>query len=152
MNPMPDFWHRILRFCHFCVDLLLAFLMRSCCVLALIFFPGGNAAAEMALGFIDLQNLLDLEVKATVEFGQTFAQILMYSGFADGKPLCGGADRSPVLDHVLSERDGTLLDISFQATTLPASYCSILCAVAAKYVPDAAGTCFSSFFCPVVLY
>ena len=81
---------------------------------------GGDAAADVPLGFVDFQHFFDLGVQRVVEFWQPLAQILVNSGFADAEFFGCGADRRPVLYNVLSERDGTLLDIPFQKTTLPA--------------------------------
>ena len=92
-----------------------------------IFPARGHAAADVALGLVHVQYRFYLIVQRAVEFRQTFAQIFMDRGFADAEFLSGGADGGPVLYDVLSERDGTLLDVSLQATTLPACFCSNLC-------------------------
>ena len=57
----------------------------------------------------------------------------MYRRFADGKLLCGGADRGPVLYDVKSQAFRPLFHVSFQNTTLPASCWSILCGTEAGY-------------------
>jgi len=35
-----------------------------------VLFSGGNAAPDVALGLVDLQDLLDLEIQCPVELGQ----------------------------------------------------------------------------------
>ena len=69
----------------------------------------------------------DLLVQHPIELGQPFGDVLVHCGFADAEFLCGGADRGPVFDDVLSQPFGPLLHVTLQNTTLPASCCSILC-------------------------
>lgn len=45
---------------------------------AFVFFPGGHAAADVALGLVHVQYRFYLIVQRAVEFRQTFAQIFMY--------------------------------------------------------------------------
>lgn len=45
---------------------------------SLIFFSCGDAAANVALGFIDLKDLLDLKVKTVIDMRQSVLNILMY--------------------------------------------------------------------------
>ena len=42
-----------------------------------IFFPGGQAAPDMAFLLIELQNLLDMVIKLRIELSQTLCNILM---------------------------------------------------------------------------
>ena len=44
----------------------------------LVFLPGGQAASDVALGFVEIQHLFDLAVKRAVDPLQPLAQILMY--------------------------------------------------------------------------
>ena len=43
-----------------------------------VFFPGGDPAADMALGLVFVEYLLDLPVQPPVDNGQTLTQIFMY--------------------------------------------------------------------------
>ena len=81
-----------------------------------------DSAANMALGFVDLQHLFHLLVQYRMKFGKPFAQIFMYRTFADTELFGGSADGGPVLYNVLSQAYGPLFDVSLQKTTLPA-YC-----------------------------
>ena len=96
-------------------------------VVPAVLFPGGDAAADVSLGLVHLQDFLHLLVQHPIELGQPFGDVLVHCGFADAEFLCGGADRGPVFDDVLSEPLGPLLHITLQNTTLPASCWSILC-------------------------
>ena len=62
-----------------------------------IFLPGRLAAAQVALGFVLVKDLFDKMIKPGVDMRKPFRNILMYSAFADGKMLCGGAHGRAVL-------------------------------------------------------
>jgi len=64
---------------------------------AAVFFTGGNAAPDMPLGLVHVQDLLDLYVQRPVKLGQALGDVLMYCGLADAEFLRGGADSGPVL-------------------------------------------------------
>ena len=68
-----------------------------------VLFPGGDAAADVSLGLVHLQDFLHLLVQHPIELGQPFGDVLVHCGFADAEFLCGGADRGPVFDDVLSQ-------------------------------------------------
>ena len=84
-----------------------------------VLFPCGNAAPDMTLSLIDIQNFLGLQVETAVEQGQTLRNILMYCTFADPKLLCGGTDSGPVLYDVKSQALGPVLHIPFQTIHSP---------------------------------
>ena len=71
-----------------------------------VLFPGGDAAADVSLGLVHLQDFLHLLVQHPIELGQPFGDVLVHCGFADAEFLCGGADRGPVFDDVLSQPEG----------------------------------------------
>ena len=48
---------------------------------AAVFFAGGDATPNMALGFVDVQDLLDLQVQRPVELGQPFGDIFMHGSY-----------------------------------------------------------------------
>ena len=62
-----------------------------------VFFPGGNASPDVALGLVLLQHRLCLKVKGPVEGGQPLAEILMYRGFAHAEFDGRRANRGPIL-------------------------------------------------------
>ena len=86
---------------------------------ASVFLSGGDAAPDVPLSFVDLQNLFGLQVETAVEQGQTFRNILMYCAFTDSKLLCGGTDGGPVLYDVKSQALGPVLHIPFQTIHSP---------------------------------
>ena len=88
-----------------------------------VFFPGGNAAANVALCLVDVQNLLDLQIQRAVELRQSLGDILMYGRLADAEFLRGGADGGPVLYNVKSQAFCPLLHVLFQTPSLPVSGC-----------------------------
>ena len=77
-----------------------------------VFFPGGDPAADMALGLVFVEYLLDLPVQPPVDDGQAFAQVLMYGRFADPEPAGGGADSGFVLDDVQGQLLRALLHVT----------------------------------------
>lgn len=48
------------------------------CLFALVLFPGGHAAADMALLFIDIQNFSYLKIQCVVVVAKPLGKILMY--------------------------------------------------------------------------
>lgn len=75
-----------------------------------ILFSGGQAATNMALLFILLQNLSNLQVQSVVEFRQALLKVLVYSGFGYAKMSGGGTDGGPMLNDKCSQFAGSLLD------------------------------------------
>lgn len=84
-----------------------------------VFFAGGNAAANVALGLVLIQNGLDLEIQRAVIQWKTLAEIFMHRALADAELLSGGPDSGPVLYDVDGQIAGPFLDISLQTDTLP---------------------------------
>ena len=52
---------------------------------SLVFFTGGHATADVALGLVFFQNLLGLQVQLPVELRQPLGDILMHCGFTDAE-------------------------------------------------------------------
>ena len=52
--------------------------MEICGSDAAVFFAGGNAAPDMALGLVDIQYLFDLQIQRPVELGQALRDVLVY--------------------------------------------------------------------------
>ena len=71
----------------------------------------GKAAADVALGLVLLQKCLDLQPQRAVALGQTLADVLMYSGFADAELLCGGAHRRVIFDEIQGQHLRALFQI-----------------------------------------
>lgn len=80
---------------------------------------GGDAAPDMPLSFVDLQNLMDLKVECTIELRQSLGNILMYGRLADTEFLRGGADRRLILYDVLGQMFGPLLHVPLQMQHSP---------------------------------
>ena len=77
---------------------------------AFVFFASGEAAADVALAFIQIQNLPDLGIQLRIAAGQAILQILMDGGFGDAKVVCSGADCGAGFDDVHSQSTGSLVN------------------------------------------
>lgn len=88
---------------------------------ALVLFPRGQSAANVALRLVFLQHRLHLRVERAVIQRQTLRQVLMYRGLADAEPFGDSANRGPVLYEV----KGQLLGPPFQIVSdrAPLPYC-----------------------------
>ena len=80
---------------------------------------GGDAAPDVALGLVELQDLPGLEVESPVIERQPLGDILVDRGLADAELRGGGTDRRLVLDDVLGQRGGPLLDIALPIRNTP---------------------------------
>ena len=89
--------------------------------LAPVFFPGGDAAADVALGLVLIQHLLDLQVQRPVKQRQPLGDILVDGGFADSEFLCRCPDRGPVFYDVQRQALGPLFHVAFQNHNTPIS-------------------------------
>ena len=83
-----------------------------------VLFPGGDAAADVSLGLVHLQDFLHLLVQHPIELGQPLGDVLVHCGFADAEFLCGGADRGPVLYDVKGQLTGPFLHVPFDSAPL----------------------------------
>ncbi len=97
---------------------------------ALVLAAGGQAAPDVALGLVLVQDGLCLEVERAVAQRQTLRQVLVYRGFAQAEMLGGGADGGPVLYDVKGQVFGPGFQIVFDSTPLPCCYWPIYMAVA----------------------
>ena len=86
---------------------------------SLIFFSGGDAAAYVPLGFVDLEDLLDLLIQPGVDLRKTVLKVLMYRGFGDAEFLGCGAYRRAVFNDVNSQIAGSLFDVTLHARKSP---------------------------------
>ena len=99
---------------------------------SLVFFPGGDPAADVAFGLVAVEDLLDLYIQRAVALRQPLRQVLVYGGFAQAEVLGGGADRRFVLYDVKSQVFGPVFQIVFDNTPLPCCYWPIYMAGAGE--------------------
>ena len=99
---------------------------------ALVFAAGGQAAPDVTLGLVLVQDGLCLKVERAVAQRQTLRQVLVYGGFAQAEVLGGGANRRLVLYDVKSQVFGPVFQIVFDNTPLPCCYWPIYMAGAGK--------------------
>ena len=86
-------------------------------MVSLVFFAGGDAAADVPFCFVFLQNFFDMQIQASVVEGESLLDVLMNGTFADAKFLCRVPNGGAVLNDVSGQFTGALFDISFQGPT-----------------------------------
>ena len=84
--------------------------MAGLYLFSLVFSPGGHAAPDMPLLFVDIQHLPHLPIKGAVVLGQPLGNVLMYRGFGNSEMLCGGTDCRAGFNHVHSQLAGSVFD------------------------------------------
>lgn len=84
-----------------------------------IFFPGGQAAPDMAFLLIELQNLLDMVIKLRIELSQTLCNILMDRTLGYLKFFGRLAHRRVFLRNIGAQKNGPLLWIPLQLNPPP---------------------------------
>ena len=82
-------------------------------MLVLIFFLGCHTAADMALGFVDIEYLSGFFCQSRIDLHQTFRDIFMYSGFADSKLAGSLSDGRVGFDNIAGYCQGTFFNIFF---------------------------------------
>lgn len=82
-------------------------------MLVLIFFLGCHTAADMALGFVDIEYLSGFSCQSWIDLHQPFRDIFMYSGFADSKLAGSLPDGRIGFDNIAGYRHGTFFNIFF---------------------------------------
>ena len=92
---------------------------------AAVFPPGGDAAADVPLGLVFIQDRFYLKEEISVVERQTLAEILVDRALADAESLGRGPDGGSVLYDVLRQLTGPLFNISLQWLTLPIPICFI---------------------------
>ena len=85
--------------------------------------PGGQAAPDVPLCLVFLQQRLHLNPQRPVVQRQSFADILMDGRLADAEFLCGGAHCRSVFYQVKSQLFGSLFQIFSNRAPLPCRYC-----------------------------
>lgn len=76
-----------------------------------IFFPCGEATANVPLCLVFVHKLLYLTVQCGIVLLQSLGQIFMDGGFGYAKFLSGGAYGAACFDHVHSQLAGPIVDI-----------------------------------------
>ena len=85
--------------------------MGPLCLFALVFFPGGQSAANVPLLAVVVQKCADLAVKGRIAQGKPLTQVLVDCGFGNAEVLCRGPYGGPGIDHVHSQRPGPVIHI-----------------------------------------
>ena len=101
---------------------------------ALVLFPRGQSAANVALRLVFLQHRLHLRVERAVIQRQTLRQVLMHRGLADAEPFGGSANRGPVLYEVKGQLLGPLFQILSDRAPLLYTFAAGLCIWRARRV------------------
>lgn len=65
-----------------------------------VLLSGGNAAANVSLGLIFIQNQLNLSVESRIDSGKSILEILMYGAFGNTERFCSAPDCGFVLNHI----------------------------------------------------
>ena len=92
------------------------------CLSALIFSSCSHAAADVALGLVDIKQFPDLMIQSRADCFQPLGEILVYGAFGNVKLLCGGSYRSFVLNDVFGKIAGALFNICVQMHHSPYSH------------------------------
>ena len=82
--------------------------------ISLVFSPGGHASTNMALLFIQLQNLPDLCVQRRIVGCKPLGNVFMYRRFGDVVMFCGRTDGCSGFNDVHSQFAGSFLQRFFQ--------------------------------------
>ena len=82
-----------------------------------VFFPGGNAAADMPLGFIHFQHMPDASVQLRVHRLKAVGHVFMYRGLGYMKLLGGRPDCGVVFDDILAQLNRSFFYSSFHTIT-----------------------------------
>ena len=101
---------------------------------ALVLFPRGQSAANVALRLVFLQHRLHLRVERAVIQRQALGQVLMYRGLADAELFRGGADGRPVFYEVKGQLPGPLFQILSDRAPLLYTFAAGLCIWRARRV------------------
>ena len=92
-----------------------------CKLFAAIFPARCDAAAQMPLCFVRVQNAFDVQIQIAVEPLQSLHNVFMYRGFRDIKLLCRFSDRAFIFNHVMCELDRSFLDVGAGQTNAPSA-------------------------------
>lgn len=82
-----------------------------------IFLFRGKPAADVAFLLIPLEDFTHLCRKLRTDFGETFADVLMYGTFGDAKLPCGGSDCGTVIHNIASECNGPVIRLTVHILT-----------------------------------
>ncbi len=78
-----------------------------------VFLPGGQAAPDVPLLLILVQNMPDLGIQGIAAQAQLLCQCLVDGGFGNAEVPGSGSDGGTGFDHVHSQFTGSLLQLSF---------------------------------------
>ncbi len=84
-----------------------------------IFFARGDAAAQMAFGFVEFEHFTHLCIQQRIHTPQSFADIFMYRAFADTEMGGGGTHRGSRFQNIHRQSSYTLLIDSFHVLHSP---------------------------------
>ena len=93
---------------------------------SLVFSPGGQAAADVALGFVQIQQLPHLAVQRRVDLHQPLGDVFMYGRFGNAELGGGCPDGGFILDDIHSQIAGALFDICMHIYHSPYSRVSCI--------------------------
>ena len=79
--------------------------------LPFVFLPRGQAAADVALGFVEVQDGLYLLVQCVIHALQALAEVLVDGAFGYAEVFGGGADGGAGVYDVVGQLDGPVLDV-----------------------------------------
>ena len=91
---------------------------------AAVFFPRGDAAADMPLRLVDVQHGAYLVVQSRVEPPQPLRHVGMYRGFAHAELLCRFAHRRFVFHDIFAQLHGAFFYKFFHIVRLLSCHCN----------------------------
>ena len=89
-------------------------ILSSASVFVQIFFPGGQSAPDMPLGFVDIQHFSRLPGQGGIDLQETLCDVFMYRTLTDPKLFCRLPYCRIVVYNVFCDFHSSLLNISFQ--------------------------------------
>ena len=81
---------------------------------SLVFPPRGQAAANVPLGLVAVQQRADFVIQRPVDTGQPRRDVFVHRAFADAELCRCGTDGAVVFHNISGQLAGTLLDASSQ--------------------------------------
>lgn len=86
-------------------------------MLVQILFLSSKAAADMALGLVQIQNLPCIRCQCGIDLHKALGYVLMYRTLAYPKRLRRLPHRGVIVDNIVGDADGTLFNIILQRNT-----------------------------------
>ena len=91
----------------------------------LVLFLRGKSAADVAFGFVDVQNDARLGGKGRIDLFEAFRDVLMYRRFADPEPFRRLPHRCVMLNNITGDRRRALFNIILQRNCSPILFYSV---------------------------